>query len=329
MLQLGSAIQSHLRPLVTAEETGAVEPVAEQAGDTIYPLDRHVERVLEDVIRSWPDSCQPLLLIAEGIGEDGRVRFGAPEQPLRYRLLVDPIDGTRGLMYGKRSAWFLAAVAVDRGEETRLADTFAAVLVELPTAKQGWYDSFVAVTGRPAIGYRSAVDRPGTREFTPRPSTATTLRHGFAHVASFFPGTKVLAAELMERIAVATLGELRPDKADIFDDQYISSGGQMVELMLGHDRCALDLRPLFYEILAKRAGGAVRGLTCHPYDLAGALVAKQAGVILTDGFGRPLNCPLDVSHPVHWCGFSNRTIQEMVQPVVLAWLAEHGVEARD
>lgn len=325
MLQLGSAIQSHLRPIVAVEETGAVEPVAEQAGDTIYPLDRHVEYVLEDVIRSWPDSCKPLLLIAEGMGTDGRVRFGAPGQPLRYRLLVDPIDGTRGLMYGKRSAWFLAAVAADRGEETRLADMFAAVLVELPTAKQGWCDSFVAVAGRPAVGYRSPVGQPGAREFAIRPSTATTLRHGFAHVVSFFPGTKVLAAQLMERIVASTLGELRPDRADVFDDQYISSGGQMVELMLGHDRFCCDLRPLFYDVLAKRAGGAIRGPACHPYDVAGALVARQAGVILTDGFGRPLDCPLDVSHPVHWCGFSNRTIQQMVQPVVLAWLAEHGI----
>lgn len=99
----------------------------------------------------------------------------------------------------------------------------------------------------------------------------------------------------------------------------------MVELMLGHDRFCCDLRPLLYDILTKQEGGAIRGLACHPYDVAGTLVARQAGVILTDGFGRPLDCPLDVFHPVHWCGLSNRTIQAMVQPVVLAWLAELGL----
>lgn len=83
LLQLGSAIQSHLRPIVAAEEAGAVEPVAEQAGDAIYPLDRHVEHVLEGVIHSWPDSCKPLLLIAEGMGADGRLRFGPSGRPLR------------------------------------------------------------------------------------------------------------------------------------------------------------------------------------------------------------------------------------------------------
>lgn len=132
---------------------------------------------------------------------------------------MDPIDGTRGLMCGKRSAWFLAAVAPDRGEGTRLAGTDAAVLVELPTAKQGWCDAFVAVVGRPAVGYRSPIGQPGARGLAIRPSTATTLRHGFAHVVSFFPGTKVLAAQLMERIVASALGEVRPGKADVFDDQ--------------------------------------------------------------------------------------------------------------
>jgi hypothetical protein len=52
----------------------------------------------------------------------------------------------------------------------------------------------------------------------------------------------------------------------------------MVELMLGHDRFYCDLRPLFYDVLAKQSGGAIRGLACHPYDVAGALVARQADV---------------------------------------------------
>jgi fructose-1,6-bisphosphatase/inositol monophosphatase family enzyme len=326
LLELGAAIQAHLRPIVSSGPPGPVEPVAEEGGDTIYPLDRRVEPVLEQMIRSWPESCKPLLLIAEGMGTAGRVRFGAAGEPLRYRLIVDPIDGTRGLMYGKRSGWFLAAVAPDRGEETRLADTFAAVLVELPTDKQGLVDSFMAVAGRPALGRRSRLGGSENRELVLCPSTATTLRHGFGHVVSFFPGTKVFAAQLLERIVAKAVGELRPGKADVFDDQYISSGGQMVELMLGHDRFCCDLRPLFDDILAKQTGHRVAALTCHPYDIAGALVARQAGVILTDGFGRPLDSPLDVESRVHWCGYANTSIQQQVQPVVNAWLVEHGIE---
>ena len=42
------------------------------------------------------------LLMAEGIEPEGR-RFGSgtPE----FRLIVDPVDGSRGLMHDKRSAW--------------------------------------------------------------------------------------------------------------------------------------------------------------------------------------------------------------------------------
>jgi hypothetical protein len=144
-------------------------------------------------------------------------------------------------------------------------------------------------------------------------------------VASFFPGTKVLAAELTERIAARLLGPCEPGQGLLFDDQYICSGGQMAELIAGHDRFCCDLRPLFFRILERQRGGVVRGLECHPYDVAGMLVARQAGVILTDGFGRPLRCPLDVTTGVHWCGFANVTLAAAIQPVITDWLAEHGV----
>jgi hypothetical protein len=155
-----------------------------------------------------------------------------------------------------------------------------------------------------------------------RPSTATNLKDGFAQVSNFFPGTKRLASDLMEVIAEATLGGIDPSSAEIFDDQYISTGGQMVELMLGHDRFCCDLRPLFYDILTKEAGRPVRGLECHPYDAAGVLVAREAGVIVTDGHGGSLDVPLDVEHGVHWCGYANAALRDQIEPVVQSWLAD-------
>lgn len=325
LLELGLSVQRHLSSAEEPGIDGAIEPVAFESGDTIYPLDRHVEPVIQRVIGSWSDECKPLVLIAEGMGTDGQQTVGAGIDAPRYRVIVDPIDGTRGLMYGKRAAWFLAAVARDRGEDTRLVDTFASAIVELPTAKQGWTDAFVAVAARPAAGLRTRVGGSEARPLSFQPSRATTLKDGFAQVSNFFPGTKVLAADLMERIATAVLGESCHGCADIFDDQYISTGGQMVELMLGHDRFCCDLRPLFHTITERQAGRVVRGIECHPYDVAGALVARQAGIILTDGFGRPLDSPLDVRHGIHWCGYANPGIQELIQPVVGRWLVEQGI----
>jgi len=303
-------------------------PVAYEGGDTIYGLDRHVEPVIEREIVSWPEGEKPLLLIAEGMGRDGRKLFGSEHKPLRYRLIIDPIDGTRALMYDKRSAWFLAAIVRDRGEESRLADSFASVMVELPTSKQCWADIFTAVSGEPLQAFRQHLQTEERHSLPVTPSTAATLKDGFGQVSNFFPGTKVLASELMERIVEVTLGQLRPGSADVFEDQYISSGGQMAELLLGHDRFCCDLRPLFYEIIHKQTGTTVRGVECHPYDVAGLLVAKQAGLIVTDGFGKPLDCPMDVHTGVHWCGYANEALQKAIQPVVVGWLEEKGVRPR-
>jgi len=319
---LGLAVRRQLAAVLERYDESLAAPVAHEGGDTIYALDRHVEPVLIDQIERW---AEPVIVIAEGFGPEGRMEIGASRGPPRYRLIIDPIDGTRGLMYDKRSAWFLAAVARDRGEGTSLADTFAAAMIELPTSKQAWADSFAAWVGGGVEARRLRVDQPGARPLQPRPSRATSLQDGFAHVANFFPGTKVLASELMEQIVLSTVGVVRPGSGDVFDDQYISSGGQMAELILGHDRFCGDLRPLFYRILQRRGGDVSAGLECHPYDVAGALVAREAGVLITDGFDRPLDCPLNVHQPVHWCGYANQALHQQIAPVIQRWLRQQGL----
>ena len=325
--RLGRAVQRRVTATATRVDFDPAMPVADEGGDTVFAIDRDVEPVIVQEIEEWPEQCKPLLLVAEGLGSNGRRVFGTPGPgvPLRHRLIVDPIDGSRGLMYDKRSAWFLAAVAPDRGEKTGLRHTFAAAMVELPTSKQGWCDSFVATATGAATGKRSRIGAGDSRPILIRPSTAGSLTHGFAQVSNFFPGTKVLASDLMERIASATVGAIESGRALIFDDQYISTGGQMVELMCGHDRFCCDLRPLFYRIIARHSDTTIRGLECHPYDMAGTLVARQAGVIIMDAFGNPLDCPLDVTTGVHWCGYANQAIAARVAPIVKEWLREHEI----
>lgn len=326
LLALGHGIQRALRAATANSGEDFALPVAFEGGDTVFAIDRHVEPIIEQQVKVWPPECKPLVLIAEGMGADGRRVFGDARATPRYRVIVDPIDGTRGLMYDKRSAWFIAAAAEDRGEQTSLADAFAAVLVELPTTKQRWCDAFAATVGSPTTGWRSEVGGTNARALSIRPSQAPSLKFGFGQVSNFFPGTKALVADLAERIAAETVGVSRPGEALLFEDQYISSGGQMVELMLGHDRYCCDLRPLFYRILSRHASDQVRGLECHPYDVAGALVARQAGVVISDGFGRPLNAKLDVHSGVHWCGFANELLARQIQPVINRWLADHGID---
>ncbi len=97
------------------------------------------------------------------------------DSKLRFRVIIDPIDGTRGLMYDKRSAWFLAAVAVDKGEQTGLRDTIASVMVELPTSKQHLCDSLLATYGKPTITETTHVGGGAPVQRLPSPSTSSGL----------------------------------------------------------------------------------------------------------------------------------------------------------
>ena len=70
----------------------------------------------------------------------------------RWRVIVDPIDGTRGLMYQKRPAWILTGVAPNRGEATSLADIELAVQTEIPLVKQHLSDQLVGDARRRRAG---------------------------------------------------------------------------------------------------------------------------------------------------------------------------------
>ena len=334
LLKLGLAVQTQVASLVrsafTAGANTLADAVAEEGGDRIYRIDREVESTIEQSISSWPNECLPLLLIAEGMGSDGRQLFGSSSQQPRWRLIIDPIDGTRMLMYDKRSAWFLAAVCPDLGESTTLADSVASVMVELPTSKQNLADAFVASTGAGTRALRFPVsdtappDIGDGVQFQPSPSRKVNLDDGFATVLSMFPGTRRLAADLAERIAERC--DVMTNLPTVFDDQYISCGGLMYQLMTGRDLYCLDLRPQFNQILGR--SGDDRFIESHPYDLAGLITAENAGVIMTDGIGQPLDAPLDVHTGVDWCGYANSAIRELVEPIVLEWLAEQGVMER-
>ena len=296
------------------------------AADTIYQIDTLVDPLLEDFCRDWSKTT-PLVLIAEGVEGDGGkegVKIypeGTAEDDAAVRVIVDPIDGTRGLMYDKRAAWALAGVAPNKGRATRLRDIEVAVMTELPTSKMGSGDVLWAHRGRAGVG-AERVDLATGRAapLAVAPSAAETIDHGFASVANFFPGTKLLASELMEHVVRHLVGPADVTKAAVFDDQYISTGGQFYELIVGHDRFNADLRPLFYRLQKQPPG-----LCCHPYDCAAMLIAEQAGVVLTDGLGQPLDGPLDVTTGLSWAGYANRRLRSKIEPVVTMFFEERGL----
>jgi fructose-1,6-bisphosphatase/inositol monophosphatase family enzyme len=297
------------------------------AADTIYAIDADVEPIIEEFCRDWAKST-PLILIAEGIEneeeygtEEGVKIFpqGAKEADAQIRLIIDPIDGTRGIMYDKRSAWSLAGVAPNRGAATRLSDIEVAVMTELPTSKMGFADVFSAIKGQGVQATRVDLRNNNQQPITFSPSKAATIDHGFATISDFFPGTKVLAGEVMEHLVRHLIGPADVTRATVFEDQYISTGGQFYELIVGHDRFNADLRPIFYRVQKQP-----QGLCCHPYDCAAMLVAQEAGIILTDGLGKPLDGPFDVTTGISWAAYANSQLRETIEPILTSCLRELG-----
>ena len=330
--QLLCRLQDAIRDVVLAarrrssnEQLSAVAAVT--AADTIYAVDRVSEgAVLEWLAERWPRDW-PVQLVMEGIPDEEPRCFpvGTPVARTAFRLILDPIDGTRGLMHDKRSGWVLAGLAPQRGPATHLGDVRVAAMTELPTTKQWRADQLSGVRGTGRVLAESVDVRAGDGARSPlpmtvRPSRAANFQHGFASLARFFPAGKALTAQIEEDLWTALHGpaEEGAGRMMIFDDQYIATGGQLYELLVGHDRMCGDLRPLVHAALGVRSA-----LHCHPYDICTAFLLAEAGGVVEKPLGGPLDAPLDTVTSVAWMGYANVTLAARVRPTLREILRRH------
>lgn len=320
---LRAAVVDRRRTSSLAADTAVAR---EGSDDVIYGIDRVSEEALLAWFRDkWPSEL-PAELVAEGLAEEGPVPVGsAPGRTPLLRILIDPIDGTRGLMYDKRSAWVLAGIARREGAgEPDTSALFAGAMAEIPPRKQEIADRYTAWR-QPDGGWSSEGERrhlrSGERQpLRPAPSTATDLRHGFASFASFFPEGRRELVAIEEDFLGRHPGTLFSTTALVFTDQYISTGGQFHEILAGHDRMVADLRPL---VFARDPAGR-NGLPCHPYDVAALPVLRAAGCPITDPWGGELRVPLDTRTPVAWVAYANRELAARLGPLLREVLAARG-----
>ncbi len=316
----------HLRireQVIAACEQSALESLSEIAreedGDTIYAVDLISEELIVEFFEKEIAPQTSVVLICEGL-ETGQLVWprGAAEDEAKWRIIIDPIDGTRGLMFQKRSAWILTGVAPNKGFETNLADLEIALQTEIPLVKQHLSDTIWAER---SLGVKAERLNRITGEITKlpvKPSKTPTIAHGFASMSRFVPGVGVEATKIYEEIVRGALGEVQAGKAQCFEDQYICTGGQLHGLMAGHDRWIADLRPLFEKSLSKR--GLRLGLCCHPYDLCTELIARELGVIVTNENGGQLTARLAVEPDVAWIGYANEGVRAQIEPLLQAQL---------
>ena len=284
----------------------------EDDGDTIYAIDASPKRVARSLRRAAVARRSRSCWWRKGCRADARVcpASGTDEAGATWRIIVDPIDGTRGLMYQKRSAWILTGVAPNRGPATSLQDIVLAVQTEIPlrqAAPRRISSWAIRGAGRHAQRYNRLTG--SARRSGLQPSTATTIAHGYATVARFFPGARDELAAIDEEI-VARRARRRPaGKAHCFEDQYASTGGQLYELMAGHDRFIAD---------PAAAGSADTPCLSWPELRGGrgALLPSVRHLLRAHrrrerrdrdrSSGQPLDAPLNVEADVAWVGLRER-----------------------
>ncbi|NND72272.1 MAG: inositol monophosphatase [Rhodothermales bacterium] len=296
----------------------------QESDDTIYAIDAVSESHIDEHFRERATEENSIVVIAEGFpGEGMTYPKGTASQDAKWRVIIDPIDGTRGLMYQKRSAWILTGVAPNKGESTTLIDIEFAIQTEIPTIKQNLYDRLWATSGSGVTAERQEVGGKNRLALAVKPSRARTIEHGFSTVSRFFPGGREVLASIDDELVESLIGPVQKGRAACFEDQYISTGGQLYSLVTGKDRFIADLRPVVYRAI--ESTGVSPGITCHPYDVCTELIAREAGVVITDTDGQRLNYRLDTESEVTWIGYANSDLHDIIWPHLLRILRQRSL----
>jgi fructose-1,6-bisphosphatase/inositol monophosphatase family enzyme len=319
LLDLAGRIRAAARaPLVSAARAGSLRrlsaPHGQGAGDVTYGIDVPAEealtRWLEEVARD-----RPLSLLSEDAGWRHRGPAAGGTTDLAGfahggpRLSVDPIDGTRNLMADLRGAWCVIGLAGPGEGAPRQRDVALGVVAEIPDSRAAFARELWAARGRGAHRRLTALaggSPPGAERLVC--DADDRADHGYFPFFRYMPDQRPAIARVEAEFFARLAREEGADVRNCYDDQHISNGGQLALLALGTYRMVCDLRAE----LARRAG--VRTLTGKPYDVCGAiLVAEEAGCVVTDARGGPLDFPLDVETPVGFVGWHNRATRARLE----------------
>ena len=260
--ELAHALRERVLPLLGSHAGRAHSDDAAAGGDVTFAIDAEAERFLESFLA---ERAPGVAFYSEDRGlvtpDGGR----AAEV-----LVVDPIDGTRPAMAGLESCCVAVAAAPLR-EGVTMGEVSAGCVVEIPSGA-----TFLAERGRGLVegppvrlSANERIDRMfWTFGFRGRPARALTEVLAELIDASSVGGASFdLGSAAFDMTRVIT-GQL---------DAYVEPGPLLVDEVPG-------MRAEFERV----GGGAV--LNNSPYDLAAAaLCATEAGAIVTDARGRPLD----------------------------------------
>jgi len=284
---------------------------AEGAGDVTFRIDVPAEEEVEHFVRDL-GARMPVRVISEGAG-DRTYGTGEPD----VRLVFDPVDGTRPLMFDMRSGWILSAVAAERGDATSLADVRMALQTEIPVSDRRSFVELFAKRGQGASLRRRDLATGRVEEERPlSASPDARLDNGVYVFFKFGPECRGDIGRIEERFLTALVQEHGVDPRTLYDDQYISSAGQLYLMITQRYRFLADLRGF----VGDRTGSD--NFTSKPYDVCCSLIAEEAGIPLTDPEGGPLRARLDLDGRVSFVAYANDGVRAQLEPLLQEVLRE-------
>ena len=258
--ELALELRSAALPMLGAHAGRAHGEEPGAGGDVTFAIDEHAERALEAFLAERaPD-------VAYYSEDRGLVTPDGAEEV----LVVDPVDGTRPAMAGLESCCVSIASAPLR-DGVRMGDVRIGCVVEIPSGAVFLAERGGGVLEAPQVHLspNARIDRMfWTFGFRGRPARALAeVLADLIDASSVGGGTFDLGSASFDVTRVVT-GQL---------DAYVEPGPLLVEEVPG-------MRAEFERV----GGGSV--LNNAPYDLAAAvLCATEAGAIVTDARGEPLD----------------------------------------
>ncbi len=259
---LSLALRERVLPHLGSHAARAHDEDAEGAGgDVTFAIDADAESALEEFLAERaPDVAfysEDRGLVAPGEGD--------PE----WVLVVDPIDGTRPALAGFEACCVSVAAAPLAGDP-KMGDVAVACVVEIPSGQVflAEHGAGLVESPPPRLSRNERLDRMfWTYGFRGRPARPLIEVIGdLIDGSSVGGGTFELGSAAFDMTRVVT-GQL---------DAYVEPGPRIVADVPG-------LEAEFRRV----GGGAV--LNNSPYDLAAAaLIAEEAGAVVTDAYGRGL-----------------------------------------
>jgi myo-inositol-1(or 4)-monophosphatase len=259
--ELALALREQVAPQV-GSHAARVHTGGAAGGDVTFAIDADAEELLQTFLTERaPDVAF--------YSEDAGLVVPSGATP-KHVLVVDPVDGTRPALAGLESCC-VSVAAAPYGEHVTMADVSVGCVVEIPSGRVFMAERGAGlIEGGPArLSPNERLDRMfWTFGYRGRPAR---------------PLTEVLA-ELIDASSVGgasfDLGSACFDTMCVVDgrlDAYVEPGPLLVEQVPG-------MRSEFERV----GGGAV--LNNSPYDLAAAaLIAAEAGAVVTDAAGQPLD----------------------------------------